>query len=447
MIHYSPKGFERSHFAERKIDMSRRINTVCVQGGYTPGNGEPRQIPIIQSTTFKYDTSEDMGKLFDLEASGYFYTRLQNPTNDMVAARICELEGGSAGMLTSSGQAANFFAVFNIATAGDHVISSSSVYGGTFNLFSVTMKKMGIDFTFVSPDCTEEELRKAFRPNTKAVFGETIANPALTVFDIELFAKVAHENGVPLIVDNTFATPVNCRPIEWGADIVTHSTTKYMDGHGVSVGGAIVDAGKFDWFAHADKFPGLTTPDESYHGITYAEKFGLGGAFITKCTAQLMRDFGSIQSPQNAFYVNLGLESLHVRMKRHCENAQMVAEFLSKHPMVTWVNYCGLPGNKYYERAQKYLPNGSCGVISFGVKGGRKAAETFMKNLKVAAIETHVADARTCCLHPASATHRQMNDEELAAAGVTPDLIRYSCGLEDARDLIEDIEQALACIK
>ncbi|MBR5926579.1 MAG: O-acetylhomoserine aminocarboxypropyltransferase/cysteine synthase [Firmicutes bacterium] len=418
-------------------------NTVCIQGGYSPKNGEPRQIPIIQSTTFKYDTSEDMGKLFDLEASGYFYSRLQNPTCDMVAARICALEGGSAAMLTSSGQAANFYAVFNLANCGDHVVSSSSIYGGTYNLFAVTMKKMGIDFTFVSPDCTKEELKAAFRPNTKALFGETIANPALTVLDRDMFAQTAHEMGVPFIIDNTFATPINCRPIEWGADIVTHSTTKYIDGHGSTIGGCIVDAGKFDWFKYADKFPGLTTPDESYHGITYAEKFGLSGAFITKATAQLMRDFGSTQSPQNAYYINLGLESLHVRMKRHCENAQAVAEFLSKNPKISWVTYCGLPGDKYYERARKYLPDGSCGVVSFGVKGGRKAAEAFMKNLKVAAIETHVADARTCCLHPASATHRQMNDDELIAAGVTPDLVRYSCGLEDARDLIDDIAQAL----
>jgi len=420
-----------------------RIETKCVQGGYTPGNGEPRQIPIIQSTTFKYATSEDMGKLFDLEASGYFYTRLQNPTNDYVAAKICELEGGSAAMLTSSGQAANFYAVFNIANCGDHVVASSTIYGGTFNLFAVTMKKMGIDFTFVSPDCTKEELDAAFRPNTKAVFGETIANPALAVFDIEMFAEAAHAHGVPLIVDNTFATPINCRPFEWGADIVTHSTTKYMDGHGTGVGGAIVDSGRFDWMAHADKFPGLTTPDDSYHGIVYAERFGLGGAFITKCTAQLMRDFGSIQSPQNAFYLNLGLESLHVRMKRHCENAQAVAEYLSTNENIAWVKYCGLPGDKYYERAQKYLPNGSCGVVSFGVKGGRKAAEAFMKKLKLCAIETHVADARTCCLHPASATHRQMNDEELIAAGVSPDLVRLSCGIEDAEDLINDLKQAL----
>ncbi len=421
----------------------KRIETVCVQSGYTPKNGEPRQIPIIQSTTFKYDTSEDMGKLFDLEASGYFYTRLQNPTNDMVAGKICELEGGSAAMLTSSGQAANFFAVFNIANCGDHVIASSAIYGGTFNLFAVTMKKMGIDFTFVSPDSTEEELDKAFKPNTKAVFGETIANPACAVLDIELFAKVAHKHGVPFIIDNTFATPINCRPIEWGADIVTHSTTKYLDGHGSSVGGAIVDAGNFDWLKYADKFPGLTTPDDSYHGITYAEKFGLKGAFITKATSQLMRDFGSIQSPQNAYYVNLGIESLSVRMQRHCENGLKVAEFLNNHPKVEWVRYCGLKTDKYYKLGQKYLPNGSCGVLSFSIKGTRKDAETFMKNLKVAAIETHVADARTCCLHPANATHRQMNDEQLKAAGITPTLIRYSCGLENAQDLIDDIKQAL----
>ena len=425
---------------------NERIETRCVQGGYTPGNGEPRQIPIIQSTTFKYATSEDMGKLFDLEAEGYFYTRLQNPTNDMVAGKICSLEGGTAAMLTSSGQAASFYSVFNIANCGDHVVASSAIYGGTYNLFAVTMKRMGIDFTFVSPDCSEEELDAAFQPNTKAVFGETIANPALIVLDIERFAKAAHAHGVPLIIDNTFATPVNCRPFEWGADIVTHSTTKYMDGHGAGVGGCIVDSGNFDWMAHADKFPGLTTPDESYHGIIYAERFGQGGAFITKATAQLMRDFGSIQSPQNAFLLNLGLESLHVRMKRHCENAQKVAEFLEKHEKVSWVNYAGLPGNKYYELAQKYMPNGTCGVISFGVAGGREAASTVMKNLKVAAIETHVADARTCCLHPASATHRQMNDEELLAAGVSPDLIRYSCGIENADDLIEDLDQALRAV-
>ena len=426
--------------------MKKRIETRCVQGGYTPGNGEPRQIPIIQSTTFKYDTSEDMGKLFDLEASGYFYTRLQNPTNDAVARKICELEGGTAAMLTSSGQATNFYAVFNIANGGDHVVACSSIYGGTFNLFSVTMKKMGIDFTFVSPDCSEEELNAAFRPNTKALFGETIANPALTVLDIEKFAKAAHAHGVPLIVDNTFATPINCRPIEWGADIVTHSTTKYMDGHGAAVGGCIVDSGKFDWNKYADKYPGLTTPDESYHGVTYTERFGLEGAFITKATSQLMRDFGSIQSPQNAFILNLGLESLHVRVKRHCENALAVAEYLSKSDKIAWVNYCGLPGDKYHALAEKYLPNGSCGVVSFGVKGGRKAAESFMKHLKIAAIETHVADAHSCCLHPASATHRQMNDEELVAAGVSPDLVRLSCGLENAEDLIEDIEQALNAI-
>ena len=420
-----------------------RIETRCVQGGYTPGNGEPRQIPIIQSTTFKYNTSEDMGKLFDLEASGYFYTRLQNPTNDTVAARICELEGGTAAMLTSSGQAANFYSVFNIANAGDHVVACSAIYGGTYNLFAVTMKKMGIDFTFVSPDATEEELDAAFRPNTKALFGETIANPALSVLDIEMYARVAHRHGVPFIIDNTFATPVHCRPIEWGADIVTHSTTKYIDGHGSSVGGAIVDAGRFDWMAHADKFPGLTTPDDSYHGIVYAERFGKEGAFITKCTAQLMRDFGAIQSPQHAYYINLGLESLPVRMARHAENGQKVAEFLAAHDKIEWVRYCGLKGDKYYELGQKYLPKGSCGVVSFGVKGGRKAAETFMKNLKVAAIETHVADARTCCLHPASATHRQLTEEQLEAAGISANLVRYSCGLENADDLIEDLAQAL----
>ena len=421
----------------------RRIETKCVQGGYTPGNGEPRQVPIIQSTTFKYATSEDMGKLFDLEASGYFYSRLQNPTCDTVAAKICELEGGTAAMLTSSGQAASFFAVFNIASAGDHVISSSSIYGGTYNLFAVTMKRMGVEFTFLDPDCSDKELEAAFRPNTKAVFGETIANPALTVFDIERWANIAHKNGVPLIVDNTFATPVGCRPFEWGADIVTHSTTKYMDGHGTAVGGCIVDSGKFDWMAHADKFPGLCTPDESYHGVTYVERFGKEGAFITKATAQLMRDLGSIQSPQDAFYLNLGLESLHVRMERHCANGQAVAEFLESCEAVAWVNYPSLPSSPYYALAQKYLPKGSCGVVSFGVKGGRKAAEEFMKKLKLIAIETHVADARSCCLHPASATHRQMNDEELAAAGVGADLIRLSCGLENAQDLIDDIKQAL----
>lgn len=424
--------------------MSKHIETTCVQGGYTPGNGEPRQIPIIQSTTFKYDTSEDMGKLFDLEASGYFYTRLQNPTNDYVAAKIAALEGGSAAMLTSSGQAASFFSVFNLAGAGDHVVASSTIYGGTYNLFAVTMKRMGIEFTFVSPDCSDEELEAAFRPNTKAVFGETIANPALVVLDIERFAKAAHAHGVPLIIDNTFATPVNCRPIEWGADIVVHSTTKYMDGHGAAVGGCIVDSGKFDWMAHAEKFPGLCTPDESYHGITYVTKFGNAAAYITKATAQLMRDFGAIQAPQNAFLLNLGLESLHVRMARHCENGLAVAKYLSQSDMVDWVRYPGLPGDKYHELAQKYLPNGSCGVVSFGVKGGRKAAENFMKHLRIAAIETHVADARTCCLHPASATHRQMNDEELRNCGILPELVRFSCGIENAEDLIADIDQALA---
>ena len=419
------------------------LETKRLHTGYIPKSGEPRQVPIIQSTTFPYETSEEMGKLFDLEASGYFYTRLQNPTNDYVAAKIAALEGGTAGMLTSSGQAANFYAVFNIANCGDHVIASSSIYGGTFNLFAVTMKKMGIDFTFVSPDCTEEELAAAFKPNTKAVFGETIANPALTVLNIPLFAKVAHEHGVPLIIDNTFPTPINCRPIEWGADIVTHSTTKYIDGHAATVGGAIVDAGKFDWMAHADKFPGLTTPDESYHGIVYAERFGKEGAFITKATAQLMRDFGSIQSPHNAYLLNLGLESLAVRMPRYVANAQKVAEFLEANEMVTWVNYPGLPSNKYYEIAKKIMPGGTCGVISFGVKGGRKAAETFMKHLKLGSIETHVADAVTCVLHPASSTHRQMNDEELVAAGVGPDLIRLSVGLENVGEIIADLKQAL----
>lgn len=420
-----------------------KMNTKCVQSGYRPGNGEPRQIPIVQSTTFKYDTSEDMGKLFDLEASGYFYTRLQNPTNDYVAAKIADMEGGTAAMLTSSGQAANFFALFNICQAGDHIVSSSSIYGGTFNLISVTMAKMGIEATFVSPDCTEEELNAAFKENTKAVFGETIANPALTVLDIEKFAKAAHTHHVPLIVDNTFPTPVNCRPIEWGADIVTHSTTKYMDGHGAAVGGAIVDSGHFDWMANAEKFPGLCTPDDSYHGITYAEKFGKEGAFITKCTAQLMRDLGCIQSPQHAFILNLGLESLHVRMPRHVENGQAVAEFLEKQPQVAYVNYPGLESDKYHERAMKYMPKGGCGVVSFELKGGRKAAETFMKHLKLAAIETHVADARTCCLNPATSTHRQMSDEQLAAAGVPAGLVRISCGLEDKEDLIADLAQAL----
>ena len=420
-----------------------RPETLCIQAGYTPGNGEPRQLPIIQSTTFKYATSEDMGKLFDLEAEGYFYSRLANPTCDAVAAKICALEGGTAAMLTSSGQAANFMAVFNIAGCGDHIVASSAIYGGSFNLFSVTMKKMGLETTFIDPDCTEEELNAAFRPNTKAVFGETIANPALTVLDIEKFAKAAHAHGVPLIVDNTFATPINCRPIEWGADIVTHSTTKYMDGHASAIGGCIVDGGKFDWTAYADKFPGLTTPDDSYHGVTYTERFGLGGAFITKCTAQLMRDFGCVQSPQVAYVLNLGLESLPFRMKQHCANAQAIAEYLKGHEKVRWVKYCGLEGDKYYDLAKKYMPNGSCGVISFGLHGGRKAAETFMKHLKLGSIETHVADSRTCCLHPASSTHRQMTDAELDAAGVGADLIRLSCGLENAQDLIADIAQAL----
>ena len=422
---------------------NKKIGTKCVQAGYRPGNGEPRQIPIIQSTTFKYDTSEDMGKLFDLEASGYFYTRLQNPTNDYVAAKIAALEGGTAAMLTSSGQAANFFALFNICECGSHIVASSSIYGGTFNLIAVTMAKMGIEVTFVSPDADEAELNAAFKENTRAMFGETIANPALTVLDIEKFAKVAHEHGVPLIVDNTFPTPVNCRPIEWGADIVTHSTTKYMDGHGAGVGGCIVDSGKFDWMAHADKFPGLCQPDDSYHGITYAERFGKEGAFITKCTAQLMRDFGSIQSPQNAFLLNLGLESLHVRMPKHVENGLAVAKFLEAQPEVAKVSYPGLESDKYYEIAKKYMPNGGCGVVSFELKGGRAAAESFMKKLKLAAIETHVADARTCCLNPATSTHRQLTDEQLEAAGIPAGLVRMSCGLEDKEDLIADIEQAL----
>ena len=419
-----------------------RIGTKCVQGGYTPGNGEPRQIPIVQSTTFKYATSEDMGKLFDLEASGYFYSRLQNPTNDMVAAKIAEMEGGTAAMLTSSGQAANFFALFNICECGDHIVASSSIYGGTFNLIDVTMRKMGIDVTFVSPDATEEELNEAFKPNTKVMFGETIANPALTVLDIELFAKVAHAHGVPLIVDNTFPTPVNCRPFEWGADIVVHSTTKYMDGHATSVGGCIVDSGNFDWDAHADKFPGLCTPDESYHGLTYSKAFGKM-AYITKATAQLMRDLGSTQSPQNAFLLNIGLETLHLRMPQHCKNALAVATYLHNNDKVAWVNYCGLPDNKYYELAQKYMPNGSCGVISFGLKGGREVSIRFMDALQLVAIVTHVADARTCVLHPASHTHRQLTDEQLLEAGVRPDLIRLSVGIENAGDIIADIEQAL----
>ncbi len=421
-----------------------RQETKCIEGGYTPGNGEPRLMPIVQSTTFKYDTSEDMAKLFDLEASGYFYTRLQNPTNDLVAAKICELEGGTAAMLTSSGQAASFFSVFNLANAGDHVIASSAIYGGTYNLFNVTMRKMGIDFTFVDPDCSAEELEAAFKPNTKVVFGETIANPSLIVFDFEKFSTAAHKHGVPLIVDNTFATPINCRPFEWGADIVIHSTTKYMDGHDATVGGAIVDSGKFDWMAHADKFPGLCTPDDSYHGITYAEKFGKEGAFITKCTAQLMRDLGSIPSPHNSYILNLGLESLAVRVQRHCENAAKVAKFLSENPNVEFVTYPGLEGDKYYERAKKYLPNGSCGVISFGVKGGRAGAEAFMKKLKLAIVATHVADAHTCVLHPASSTHRQLTDDELRACGISPDMVRLSVGIENVDDIIEDLAQALA---
>ncbi len=426
--------------------MTEHIGTTCVQGGYRPGDAEPRQIPIYQSTTWKYDTSEHMGKLFDLDEAGYFYTRLQNPTNDYVAAKIAELEGGTAGMLTSSGQAANFFAVFNIAGAGDHVVASSAIYGGSYNLLAHTMRRMGLECTFVSPDCTDEELERAFRPNTKCVFGETIANPALDVLDIERFAAAAHAHGVPLIVDNTFPTPVMCRPIEWGADIVTHSTTKYMDGHGTAVGGAIVDSGNFDWDAHADKFPGLTTPDETYHGVVYTEKFGQAGAYITKATSQLMRDLGSIQSPQHAFYLNLGLESLHVRMPQHVKNGQAVAEYLSQHPKVRFVKYPGLEGDPWHELAQKYMPNGTCGVVSFGFNGGRAAAEQFMKSLKLAQIATHVADARTCVLHPANATHRQMNDAELEAAGIAPDMVRLSCGIETTEDLIADIEQALETV-
>ena len=426
--------------------MTSEIGTTCVQGGYHPGNGEPRQIPIYQNTTWKYDSSEFMGRLFDLEEEGYFYTRLQNPTNDCVAAKICELEGGSAAMLTSSGQAANFYAVFNIAGCGDHVVCSTSIYGGTYNLFAHTMKRMGIEFTFVSPTCSDEELESAFRPNTKAVFGETVANPALTVLDIERFAKAAHDHGVPLIVDNTFPTPINCRPIEWGADIVAHSTTKYMDGHGAAVGGCIVDSGRFDWEAYAEKYPGLTTPDESYHGVVYTRQFGNEGAFITKATAQLMRDLGSIQSPQNAFLLNMGLESLHLRVARHTKNGLAVAEFLNRHPKVAWVRYADLPGDESHDLAKKYLPNGSCGVVSFGVAGGRDAAERFMSALELAQIATHVADARTCVLHPANATHRQMTDAELEAAGIPPDLIRLSCGIEDPEDLIADLEQALEAV-
>ena len=419
------------------------ISTDCLRAGYRPENGGPRNIPVIQSTTFRYDSSEEMGMLFDLEKSGYFYTRLQNPTNDMVAAKICRLEGGSAAMLLSSGQAANFYAVFNIAGCGDHIISSAAIYGGTYNLFAVNMKRMGIQVTFVDPDCSEEELAAAFLPNTKVVFGEVIANPALTVLDIEKFAKAAHAHGVPLILDNTFPTPVNCRPFEWGCDIVTHSTTKYMDGHALTVGGAIVDSGKFDWNAYAEKFPGLTTPDESYHGVTYTQRFGLEGAYITKATVQLMRDLGSIPSPHNCFLLNVGLETLPLRMKKHCENAQAVAEFLDKHEQTAWVQYAGLPGDKYYDRAKKYMPQGTCGVIVFGVRGGRAAAERFMGRLKLISIATHVADAQSCILHPASSTHRQMNDEELAAAGVSADLVRLSVGIEDVRDIITDLMQAL----
>ncbi|MBQ2839312.1 MAG: O-acetylhomoserine aminocarboxypropyltransferase/cysteine synthase [Muribaculaceae bacterium] len=416
--------------------------TLCVQAGWTPKKGEPRVLPIYQSTTFKYDTSEQMARLFDLEDSGYFYTRLQNPTNDAVAAKIAALEGGVAAMLTSSGQAANFYAIFNICEAGDHFISSSAIYGGTFNLFSVTLKKLGIDVTFINPDATEEEIEAAIRPNTKALFGETVSNPSLDVLDIEKFARVAHRNGMPLIIDNTFPTPINCRPFEWGADIVIHSTTKYMDGHATSVGGVIVDSGNFDWDAHAEKYPGLCTPDESYHGLTYTKAFGKM-AFITKATAQLMRDLGSIQSPQNAFLLNLGLETLHLRMPRHCENALKVAQFLENEPRVAWVNYCDLPGNKYYDLAKKYMPNGSCGVISFGLKGGRKDSIKFMDSLKFIAIVTHVADARTCVLHPASHTHRQLSDQQLEEAGVRPDLIRLSVGIENVDDIINDIKQAL----
>ena len=416
--------------------------TICVQGGWQPKNGEPRQVPIYQSTTFKYDDSDQMARLFDLKESGYFYTRLANPTNDAVAMKVAQLEGGVAAMLTSSGQAANFFAVFNICEAGDHIVSANTIYGGTYNLFGVTLPKMGIECTFVNPDASDEEIKAAFRPNTKCLFGETISNPGGNVFDIERFANIAHAHGVPLIVDNTFATPVNCRPFEWGADIVTHSTTKYMDGHGTAVGGCIVDSGNFDWMAYADKLPGLCTPDESYHGLTYATAFGKM-AYITKATAQLMRDLGSIQSPQNAFLLNMGLESLHVRMQRHCENAQRIAEFLHDDPRVEWINFAGLPDNKYYPLAQKYLPHGGCGVIAFGLKGSREEAIRFMDSLRLISIVTHVADAKTCVLHPASHTHRQLSDEQLREAGIAPDLIRLSVGLEDADDLLADIRQAL----
>ncbi|MDD3141130.1 MAG: O-acetylhomoserine aminocarboxypropyltransferase/cysteine synthase [Lachnospiraceae bacterium] len=422
--------------------MESRIETKCIHEGWIPGKGEARQLPIFQSTTFKYNTSDEMGKLFDLEAEGYFYTRLQNPTNDAVAAKICAMEGGTAAMLTSSGQAANFYAIFNICEAGDHFIASSAIYGGTYNLFGVTLKKMGIECTFVDQELPEEELDKYFKPNTKAVFGETITNPTVSIFDFEKFARLAHAHGVPLIIDNTFATPINCRPFEWGADIVTHSTTKYMDGHGVSVGGCIVDSGKFEWMTYADKFPGLTTPDESYHGITYAEKFGKG-AYITKATAQLMRDFGSIQSPQNAFYINLGLETLHLRMKKHCENALAVAEFLERNDKIAWVNYPDLINSKQYDLAKKYLPNGSCGVLAFGIKGGRDLSIKFMDKLNLASIVTHVADSKTCLLHPASHTHRQLSDQQLEEAGIAPDLIRFSVGLENVDDIIEDLKQAL----
>ncbi len=423
--------------------METRIETKCIHEGWKPTKGEPRELPIYQSTTFKYDTSDEMGKLFDLEAEGYFYTRLQNPTNDYVAAKICAMEGGAAAMLTSSGQAANFYAMFNICEAGDHFIASSTIYGGTFNLFGVTMKRMGIECTFVDQDLSEEELEQYFRPNTKAVFGETIANPAVSVLDIEKFARIAHKHNVPLIVDNTFATPINCRPFEWGADIVTHSTTKYMDGHAVSLGGCIVDSGNFDWMAYGDKFSGLTTPDESYHGITYAEKFG-AGAYITKATTQLMRDLGSAQSPQNAFYLNVGLESLHLRMERHCENALAIAKYLESHEKVAWVNYADLENDKYNDLAKKYLPKGTCGVLSFGIKGGRDESIRFMDNLKLVSIVTHVADSKTCILHPASHTHRQMTDEQLIESGVAPDLIRLSVGIENVEDLISDLDQALA---
>lgn len=418
-------------------------STLCVQAGWQPKKGEPRVLPIYQSTTFKYDNSEQMARLFDLEDTGYFYTRLQNPTNDAVASKIAQLEGGVAAMLTSSGQAASFYSVFNICEAGDHLISSCNIYGGTFNLFGVTMKKMGIECTFIDPDAPDEEVEKAFRPNTKCVFGETISNPGGHVFDIERFARLAHRHGVPLIVDNTFATPINCRPFEWGADIVTHSTTKYMDGHATAVGGCIVDSGRFDWMAHADKFPGLCAPDDSYHGLTYAERFGKM-AYITKATAQLMRDLGSIQSPENAFLLNLGLETLHLRMQRHCANAQRVAEFLQADPHVAWVSYAGLPGDKYHALAQKYLPDGACGVIAFGLKGSREEAIRFMDRLKMICIVTHVADTRTCVLHPASHTHRQLSDEQLREAGIAPDLIRLSVGIEDVDDILDDIKQALA---